>query len=106
MLLQLVRVCPGRAFSRSNEHPLRSGSRHAPTFQFNLRGYCHSPLLGTPPLLRTLRSGSLNRWAINIVNSYMMYISIIFPGAEEWPYWPIDGGEILEIYVWICSRKC
>jgi len=35
-----------------------------------------------------------------------MYISIIFAGAEEWPHWPIDGGEILEIYVWIRSREC
>ena len=31
--------------------------------------YCHSPLLGTPPLLRTLCAGSLDREAINIVNS-------------------------------------
>ena len=29
----------------------------------------------------------------------MMYISVTFVGAKEWPHRPVEGGEISRIYV-------
>ena len=67
------------------------------------------PTVTTPCTITTpctTRLGSLTRQPVNIIKSYMMYISVIFAGVEEWPHRPIEGREIPRKYVWICSRKC